>query len=232
MAREQQLQAALQQSVDRGQLAGAVVLLSRGDQTEFAAAGWRDIENRLPVERDTIFRIASMTKPITSVAALMLADEGQIRLDDPISTVAPEFANLRVLRSADGNLEDTEEANRPITFEDLLTHRAGLTYASFHRGPIGRAYRDALGGDVIDSHLSPDEWIRGLAGLPLISQPGSLMTYGTATDLLGFLIARIEGPSLGSVLKRRIFDPLGMTDTGFLVPCEKRYRRAAAYGFD
>jgi CubicO group peptidase (beta-lactamase class C family) len=229
--REQQLRTVIRESVDEGQLAGAVVIVDRSGQTACAVAGWRDIENDLPMARDTIFRIASMTKPITSLAALMLVDEGRIRLDDPISCVAPEFAKMQVLRSPDGPLEETEEANRPITFEDLLTHRAGLTYGDFHRGPIAQAYRKALGGDI-DSDIAPDDWIRGLAGLPLISQPGSEMTYGTSTDLLGLLIARIEGAPLGSVLARRIFDPLGMTDTSFLVPREKRNRRAAAYGFD
>jgi CubicO group peptidase (beta-lactamase class C family) len=172
-----------------------------------------------------------MTKPITSVAALMLVDEGRIRLDDPISHVAPEFALMRVLRSPDGPLDDTEGAHRPITFEDLLTHRAGLTYADFHRGPIAQAYRETLGRDI-DSELAPDDWIQGLAHLPLIAQPGSQMTYGASTDLLGFLIARIEGAPLGSVLARRIFHPLGMIDTGFLVPRERWNRRAAIYGFD
>jgi CubicO group peptidase (beta-lactamase class C family) len=232
MARAQQLQAVLQRSVDQKDLAGAVALIQRGGATECVAAGWRDIEGDLPMECNTIFRIASMTKPITSVAALMLVEEGRIKLGDPITSVAPEFTRMRVLRSPDGSLEDTIDAERAITFEDLLTHRAGLTYAGFHRGPIGAAYRAALGGDVIDSALSPDEWIAALARLPLIAQPGSLMTYGTATDLLGFLIARVEGDSLGAILKRRIFDPLGMSDTGFLVPTDKRTRRAAAYGFD
>ena len=231
MTREQQLQTVLRESVEKGELAGAVVLVDRGGQTDCAAAGWRDIENHLPMERDTIFRIASMTKPITSVATLMLVDEGRIGLNDPISRVAPEFANMRVLRSPDGPLEDTEEANRPITFEDLLTHRAGLTYGDLHRSPISRAYRETLGGDI-DTYVAPDDWIRGLSRLPLVAQPGSAMTYGLSTDLLGLLIARIEGASLGSVLARRIFDPLGMTDTSFLVPREKRNRRAAAYGFD
>lgn len=231
MTQQQQLQTVLRKSVDQGQLAGAIALVHRHGQTECAVAGWRDIELDLPVERDTIFRIASMTKPITSVAALMLVDEGRIRLDDPISRVAPEFERMRVLRSPNGPLEDTEDANRPITFEDLLTHRAGFTYADFHGGPIAQSYRETLGLDI-DSDVAPDEWIRGLAGLPLIAQPGIAMTYGTATDLLGLLIARFEGARLGSVLARRIFDPLGMTDTSFLVHREKRNRRAAAYGFD
>jgi CubicO group peptidase (beta-lactamase class C family) len=231
MSREQQLKTIVEESVANGDLAGAVVVVYRNGETECAAAGWRDIENRLPVERDTIFRIASMTKPITSVATLMLIDEGRIGLNDPISRVAPEFENMRVLRSPDGPLNDTVAANRPITFEDLLTHRAGLTYADFHRGPIAQAYRETLGGEI-DSDIAPDDWIRGLARLPLIAQPGSVMTYGRSTDLLGLLIARMEGAPLGQLLARRIFEPLGMKDTTFLVSSEKRNRRAVTYGFD
>ncbi len=231
MSREQQLKTIVEEGVAKGELAGAVVQVYRNGETECAAAGWRDIENRLSVERDTIFRIASMTKPITSVAALMLLDEGRIRLNDPISRVAPEFESMRVLRSPDGPLNDTVEANSPITFEDLLTHRAGLTYADFHRGPIAQAYRETLGGEI-DSDIAPDDWIRGLASLPLIAQPGSVMTYGRSTDLLGLLIARMEGAPLGQVLARRIFEPLGMNDTSFLVPREKWNRRAVTYGFD
>jgi CubicO group peptidase (beta-lactamase class C family) len=228
---DQQLKKVLQDSVDSGQLAGAVVLMAGKDQTHFAQAGWCDIENDLPMGRDTIFRIASMTKPITSVAALMLADEGRIALGDPIATVAPEFAEMRVLRSPDGPLDDTVPATRAITFEDLLTHRGGLTYGDSQGTPIRAAYRSTLGGDV-DSPLTPDEWIRALAKLPLIAQPGSGMHYSCSTDLLGLLIARIEGASLGEVLQRRIFGPLRMDDTSFCVPRAKRNRRAAAYGFD
>ncbi len=172
-----------------------------------------------------------MTKPITSVAALMLVEEGRIALTDSIDRYAPEFSQMRVLRSPNGPLDETDPAERPITYEDLLTHRAGFTYGDFHRGPISKAYRDALGDDI-DSNVAPDEWIANLARLPLIGQPGSAMYYGCSTDLLGLLIARIEGASLGEVLKRRIFDPLGMKDTSFLVPWEKRDRRAVAYGFD
>jgi CubicO group peptidase (beta-lactamase class C family) len=116
MTREHELHAAVQQSIDTGQLAGAIVLVHRNGHTEFAAAGCRDIENQLPMERDTIFRIASMTKPITSVAALMLVDEGRIALNDPITRVAPEFEHMRVLRSRDAALDNTEAAKRPITF--------------------------------------------------------------------------------------------------------------------
>jgi CubicO group peptidase (beta-lactamase class C family) len=230
MNREQQLKV-LQNNVDQGQLAGAAVLVYQGGQTQHAVAGWRDIEDDLPIERDTIFRIASMTKPITSVAALMLVDEGRIAVNDPILRVAPELTAMRVLRSPDGPLDDTEAATRPITFEDLLTHRAGFTYADFNRGPIAAAYRQSLGSDI-DSDVAPDDWIANLAKLPLIAQPGSAMFYGCSTDLLGFLIARIEGSPLGEVLERRIFGPLGMNDTCFCVPRAERHRRAAAYGFD
>jgi len=231
MNRERQLQKVLEDAVNSGELAGAAAGVWRDGSMQTVCAGWRDVESHAPIERDTIFRIASMTKPITSVAALMLVDEGRIALNDPISEYAPEFSQIRVLRSPDGSLEETDKSERPITVEDLLTHRSGLTYGDFHRGPIARAYREALGGDI-DSDVAPDDWIRRLAKLPLIGQPGSGMYYGRSTDLLGLLIARIEGTSLGTLLERRIFGPLGMKDTGFFVPLEKRDRRASAYGFD
>ncbi|HXS74729.1 MAG TPA: serine hydrolase domain-containing protein [Terracidiphilus sp.] len=231
MIREEQFQQVLQKTINAGQLAGAAVLVQHQGHTDYAAAGWRDIENNLPIERDTLFRIASMTKPITSVAALMLVDEGRIALNDPISHVAPEFSTMRVLQTLDSPLDDTHPADRPITFDDLLTHRSGLTYGDPHRSPLSAAYREALGGDV-DSEVPPDEWIRRLAQLPLIAQPGSTWSYGNSTDLLGLLIARIEGAPLSVVLNRRIFAPLEMQDTAFFVPPEKRNRRAAAYGFD
>jgi CubicO group peptidase (beta-lactamase class C family) len=226
-----ELLAAMENPIQKGQLAGAAGLAYRNGKAQAVCAGWRDVEAKLPVERDTIFRIASMTKPITSVAALILVDEGRIALSDPIARYAPEFSGMRVLRSPNGPLDETDAASRPISFEDLLTHRSGLTYGDFHRGPISRAYREALGKDI-DSDVAPDEWIARLAKLPLIDQPGTGMHYGSSTDLLGFLIARIEGARLGDVLARRVFGPLGMKDTGFIVPREKRHRRAAAYGFD
>jgi CubicO group peptidase (beta-lactamase class C family) len=231
MDRERGIQQVLQGAVDGGELAGAVAAVWRDGDIETACAGWRDTETQAPIERDTIFRIASMTKPITSLAALVLVDEGKIALSDPISAYAPEFSRMRVLKSPDGPLDETEDSIRAITFEDLLTHRSGLTYGGFHRGPIAQAYNEALGGDI-DSDVAPEDWIRRLANLPLIDQPGRAMYYGRSTDLLGFLLARIEGCSLGRVLNRRIFGPLGMKDTGFVVPREKQHRRSAAYGFD
>jgi CubicO group peptidase (beta-lactamase class C family) len=218
--------------VDAGELAGAVTMVWRGGKVaQTASVGWRDLEARLPIERDTLFRIASMTKPITSTAALMLFEEGRFALDDPIARLAPEFSTMRVLRSPTGPLDQTDPAARPITFEDLLTHRSGLTYGSFHAGPIATAYDESLGGDI-DSNVAPDDWIAALASLPLIDQPGAAFHYGHSTDLLGLLIQRIEDAPLGDVLERRIFGPLGMKDTGFTVAKEKKDRRAGLHGFD
>jgi CubicO group peptidase (beta-lactamase class C family) len=162
---------------------------------------------------------------------LTLLDEGCFALDDSIAECGPELAHMRVLRDPNGPLDETDDAARPITFRDLLTHRAGLTYGEFHRGPIGRAYSETLGAEI-DNPLTPDEWIAGLATLPLIDQPGTAFHYGVATDLLGFLIARLEGAPLGHVLERRVFAPLGMRDTHFTVPREKQDRCAGLCGFD
>jgi len=218
--------------VEAGVLAGAATLVWRdGQVVQTAAVGWRDIEARLPMERSTLFRIASMTKPITSTAALMLLEEGRYTLDEPITRWAPEFSRMRVLRSPSGPLDPTDPAARQITFRDLLTHRSGLTYGDLHAGPIGKAYAEALGG-AIDTYVAPDDWIARLAALPLIDQPGATLHYGHSTDLLGLLIARIEDAPLADVLERRILGPLGMCDTGFTVPREKADRRARLYGFD
>jgi CubicO group peptidase (beta-lactamase class C family) len=230
--REESITAAIGEIVHAGNLAGAATLVWQdGKVIQRAGIGWRDIELKLPMETNTLFRIASMTKPITSTLALMLLDEGRFALNDPITRWAPEFSQMRVLRSPSGALDQTDPAERPITFEDLLTHRSGLTYGDWHSGPIATAYKEALGGGI-DSEVLPDDWIARLAALPLIDQPGAAFHYGHSTDLLGLLIARMENAPLGDVLKRRIFDPLGMHDTGFTVPVEKQGRRAAAYGFD
>jgi CubicO group peptidase (beta-lactamase class C family) len=232
MSSHDSIEAALRAYIDEGALAGAATLVWRnGRVVQTTAVGRRDLVTNLPVERDTIFRIASVTKPVTTVAALMLYDEGGFALDEPITRHAPELARLRVLRDPNGPLDQTDPAQRPITFGDLLTHRSGLTYGQFHRGPIARACDEALGGQI-DNALSPDEWIARLGTLPLIDQPGAGFHYGVSTDLLGFLIARLEDAPLGKVLEQRVFTPLGMRDTGFIVPREKRARRAGLCGFD
>jgi CubicO group peptidase (beta-lactamase class C family) len=232
MSHQDAIEAAIRADVGAGTLAGAAALVWRnGRIAQTAAVGRRDLATNLPVERDTIFRIASMTKPVTTVAALMLYDEGCFALDEPIAHHAPELGQLCVLRDPEGPLDQTDAAKRPITFGDLLTQRSGLTYGEFHRGPIARACAEALGAQI-DNSLAPDEWIARLGTLPLIDQPGAGFHYGASTDLLGFLIARLENASLGAVLERRIFKPLGMRDTGFHVPQEKRARRAGFCGFD
>ena len=223
---------ALLSGVEAGELGGAAALVWRnGAVTQIATVGRRDLVSGLPVERNTIFRIASLTKPVTTVGALTLLDEGRFALDEPITDIAPELARMRVLRDPDGPLDQTDEATRPITFRDLLTHRSGLTYGDFHRGPIGRAHAETL-GPQIDNPLPPDAWIARLATLPLIDEPGNGFHYGLSTDLLGFLIARLEGAPLSAVLDRRVLTPLGMRDTCFTVPAQQRDRCAGLCGFD
>jgi len=223
---------ALLPAVEAGELAGAAALVWRdGAIQQIATIGRRNLLSGAPVERSTIFRIASLTKPITTVGALALLDEGRFELDEPITGCAPELAHMRVLRDPNGPLDQADEATRPITFRDLLTHRSGLTYGDFHRGPIGRALADTLGAQI-DNSLTPDEWIARLATLPLIDQPGAGFHYGVSTDLLGFLIARLDGAPLSAVLNRRVLTPLGMGDTGFTVSAEKRDRCAGLCGFD
>ncbi|MEO8075969.1 MAG: serine hydrolase domain-containing protein [Acidobacteriota bacterium] len=232
MTAKNSIEAAIRPAVEAGDLAGAAALVWRnGAVLQSAAVGRRDLASGLPVERDTIFRIASLTKPITTVAALMLLDEGRFELDQPITQWAPELARLGVLRDPEGPLDQTDEATRPITFRDLLTHRAGLTYGDFHRGPIARADAETLGAQI-DNPLTPDEWVARLATLPLIDHPGAGFHYGHSTDLLGFLIARLDDAPLGAVLQRRVLAPLGMRDTVFTVPPQKRHRCAGLCGFD
>ena len=223
---------ALEGFVDRGELAGVVTLTSRGgDIVQTDAIGWSDIDSRTPMRPDTLFRIASMTKPITSVAALMLVEEGRIALDDPITRWAPELADLSVLRNASGPLHDTVAAHRAITFEDLLTHRSGFAYAPFSEGPIKQAYEAAL-GDPGMNRMTADEWLAALGSLPLAYQPGERFHYGHSSDVLGFLIGRIEGRPFRQVLRERIFGPLGMPDTDFWLPPAKRDRLASLYAWD
>ena len=222
----------LQGVVDNGYLSGAVTLLWRnGEIADVTCVGKRDLASGAPMARDTLFRIASMTKPVTSVATLMLLEEGKLRLDDPITQWAPEFSDMKVLKDAEGALDETYPAPRDITVEDLLTHRSGLAYGFTSLGPIANAYQHAL-GDVLNSAHAPDVWMKALAGLPLAYAPGERFHYSHATDVLGFLIERIEGKPFRQILFDRIFKPLGMVDTDFWVPPEKADRAAVVYRFD
>ncbi|UFZ03146.1 beta-lactamase family protein [Bradyrhizobium ontarionense] len=223
---------ALRDFVDRGELAGIVVLTSRGGEiVQSEAIGWSDLETTTPMRSDTLFRIASMTKPITSVAALMLVEQGRMTLEDPISRWIPELAEVSVLRDAAGPLDDTVPALRAITIEDLLTHRSGLAYAFFSEGLLKGAYEAAL-GDPAMNRSTPDAWLAALGTLPLAYQPGERFHYGHSTDVLGFLIGRVEDKPFRQVLQERIFTPLGMTDTDFWLPHDKRSRLASLYRYD
>jgi CubicO group peptidase (beta-lactamase class C family) len=222
----------LQGVVDGGDLSGIVSLVWRdGEDVQLNTIGKRDIENDKPMTRDTLFRIASMTKPITSVAALMLMDEGKLKLDDPIAKWLPEFTEMEVMRVPDGELNNTYPLPRAITVEDLMTHRSGLAYAFTSRGPIAQAYEKVL-GQPLDNPRTADEWLKSIASLPLSYAPGTRMHYSHSTEVLGFLLGRIAGKPYREVIKERLLDPLGMVDTDFYVPKEKRDRLAVVYQQD
>jgi CubicO group peptidase (beta-lactamase class C family) len=218
---------AIAESVDAGLISGAVTLVwQRGEVLQVNEIGQRDIDSGLPMRRDTIFRIASMTKPVTVAAALALAQEGRLALSDPVTRWLPELAGLRVLTHPTGPLDDTVAADRPISIEDLMTHRGGLAYAFSVTGPISRAYAQ------VSLRQDADDWLAEIAGLPLVHQPGERLTYGHGTEMLGIILSRIEGKPLQTVLAERIFQPLGMADTGFWISPDKRSRAATMYRLD
>ena len=214
--------AALQAYVDDGADAGFVTLLyRRGEIAQVNAVGFRDYEAKLPMERDTIFRMASMTKPVTCVAALHLMEQRGIGLADPVDKWLPEFANPKVLNDPAGPLDQTHPASRAITFADLLTHRSGIV-GQFNPGPAADAARGLNADDP-----TFDAWLKRLSAIPLVREPGSHFVYGTSHDVLGAFIQRVSGKSFGDYLKAELFDPLGMKDTGFWMPQAKQGRIAA-----
>jgi CubicO group peptidase (beta-lactamase class C family) len=222
---------AMQGYVERGEVAGVLSLVwRRGETGYFEPLGWRDEAAQLPMQRDTLFRIASMTKPVTSVAILMLVEEDRLALDTPVSLWLPELSGLRVLRDPTGALDDTEPLKAPITVLDLLTHRAGFAYHFTTTGPLSEAYAATFNG--FEAHGDNGAWLRRIAQLPLIFQPGTCWHYGIATDVLGVLIERVSGLSLGDFFRTRIFEPLGMRDTAFWVPDAQLDRLATAYNVD
>jgi CubicO group peptidase (beta-lactamase class C family) len=222
----------LQGFVERGELAGIVALVSRHGEIVFdEVLGCSNLETQAPMRSDTLFRIASMSKPITSVAALMLIEEGKIALDTPVSRFVPELANRRVLKNPAGALDDTVPAMREITVEDLMTHRSGIAYGFLCEEPLRSAY-DAAVGDPVMNPLTVDAWLAGLGTLPLTCQPGERFQYGHSSDVLGFLLGRVEGKPFRQVLRERILDPLGMPDTDFWLPFDKRDRLARIYSYD
>lgn len=224
-----QVPAALQGFVDQGALSGMVTLVWRGGEVvQVNTLGHRDVAAGAPMQRDTMFRIASMTKPVTSLAALQLMEEGKLRLDDPITKWIPELAGMKVLKDPTGPVDDTYAAPRDITVEDLMTHRSGLAYAFTSSGPIAHAHEDVL-GPPLGHRVTPDEWLKALGTLPLTYAPGERFHYSHATEVLGFLVARAEGKTLGEVLRERVFAPLGMHDTDFWAPADKADRLARLY---
>lgn len=230
----------LDRMVEEGKVAGMLVAITRdGAPVYFDTAGFADREQRLPLKEDAIFRIYSMTKPVTSVAALMLVEEGRLRLSDPLSKYFPTLAKLRVYIN-DGGAPRTEAAKREPTVHDLLRHTAGFTYG-FSDNPVAEAYR-ALGIAPGVAAVSPPGAAQppkdlaamadALAQAPLLAQPGSAFTYGVSTDLLGRIVEIVSGESLDQFFKTRIFDPLGMNDTGFVVAADKLERLTTLYGKD
>jgi CubicO group peptidase (beta-lactamase class C family) len=218
-----------QHAVASGDIPGVLCLVwRRGELLELDSVGLRNIEARLPVQRNTIFRIASMSKPVTTAVAMILMERGVLRLEDPITKWAPEFESMRVLRRPDGSLQDTYPAPRAITIEDLMTHRAGLAYSFTAQGPMALAMQERFGFEF-DSARTPDEWTKTLASLPLSFAPGQRFNYSHSTDLLGVVIGRATGLGIRAAMRQLLFDPLRMVDTDFWIPPEKRDRAAVLY---
>lgn len=225
-ARLQRIDDAMRRFVDGGKIAGTVTLLARrGKVAHLAAAGLMDVEARRPMDLEALFRVASMTKPITATSVLMLFEEGHFLLDDPVAEFLPEFAHTKVfVRQADHGPE-VAGLERPITIRHLLAHSSGLTY-DFYPDPVSRIYAK-------EQIQRPDEpladKVRRLAALPLVHQPGTRWTYGLSHDVLGRLVEVISGQPFDTFLHQRIFAPLEMVDTGFHVPPSQRSRLAAVY---
>jgi CubicO group peptidase (beta-lactamase class C family) len=219
-----------QQYVDDGRLPGWLTLVSRGGRVaHLSTYGSRDLESGAPVESDTLFRVFSMTKPITSVATMMLYEEGAFELKDPVSRFIPSFDDVRVYRSGSSVNPVLEPATEPVRIWHLLTHTSGLTYGFHHTHPVDAMYR-AKGFEWsspkdTDLEACCDVW----AGLPLVFQPGSEWNYGVSTDVLGRVVEVVSGMSLDDFFRTRIFEPLGMSETMWWVPDEEADRLATLY---
>mgnify|MGYP005812355019 CR=1 FL=1 len=216
--------------VDRGKLAGLSTLVSRhGEIAHFESIGHRDRELKLPLERDSIFRIYSMSKPITSLALMMLFEEGHFQLNHEVHRYIPEFRKLRVWAGGTNAAWATKEPARPMTIRDLLTHTSGLTYGFMNQHPVDRMYRHAGIDGVRSDDITLKEMVERLADIPLLFSPGEYWNYSVSTDVCGYLVEVLSGRPLDEFLEARIFKPLGMVDTGFSVPKEKLGRFTANY---
>jgi len=223
--------------VERGEVPGLVTLVARRGEGHVDAIGAMAAGGEEPMRRDTIFRISSMTKPVTAAAAMILVEECVLRLDEPVNRLLPELADRRVLTRPDAGLDDTVPAYRPITVRDLLTFTIGIGIVAAAPGTVPIA--DAMGELELGQGMpspqtppAPDEWIRRLGTLPLMYQPGERWMYNTGSDVLGVLIERASGQPFETFLKERIFGPLGMADTGFDVPWHNAGRLATSYVID
>jgi len=220
--------------VERGDVPGLVTLVSRRGEVHVDAIDAKAVGGGDPIRRDTIFRIASMTKPITAAATMILVEECRLRLDEPVDRLLPELAGRKILKRLDGPLDETVPADRPITVRDLLTFRMGFgqLMAPPDAYPILKAANEqqiGMGPPTPSAPPAPDEWIRRLGTLPLMHQPGERWLYHTGSDVLGVLIARASGQPLETLLRERVFEPLGMKDTAFSVPTTKLDRLATSY---
>jgi CubicO group peptidase (beta-lactamase class C family) len=224
--------------VERQEMPGLVALVSRHGRVHVETLGTMSVGHPAPMKRNTIFRIASITKPMTAVAAMILVEECKLRLDDSIEAWLPELANRRVLKSMSSQPDDTVPALRAITVRDLLTYRMGFgsVIARPDTHPIQKLIREhRIGGDGPprpSQAPGTEEWLRTLGSLPWMTQPGERWMYHVSADVLGVLIARVSGQSLGTFMRERVFDPLGMKDTAFHVPPEKIERLPACYFFN
>ena len=238
MPRLDRMRDVLRGYVDRGEIPGLVALVSRHGYVHIDALGTlAEDGDRGPVRRDSIFRISSMTKPVTAVATMILVEECVLRLDEPVDRLLPELADRQVLTSLDAPLDDTVPAARPVTVRDLLTFTMGFgqLMARPDAYPIlieAQERHIGLGPPQPSEFPSPDEWLRRLGELPLMYQPGQRWLYNTGSDVLGVLVARASGQSFESFLHDRIFEPLGMVDTSFSVPAANLDRFATGYGME
>jgi CubicO group peptidase (beta-lactamase class C family) len=223
---------------ERKDVPGLVALVSRHDEVYMETLGVQSLGQPAPMKHDTIFRIASLTKPVTAVAAMILVEECRIRLDDSIEPWLPELANRRVLKSIASEIHDTVPARRAITLRDVLTYRMGFgsVMAMPNTYPIQKLIaKHRIGGDgppLPTQAPRLEDWLRDLGSLPWMAQPGERWMYHVSGDVLGVLIARVSGQSFGTFLRERIFEPLGMKDTAFHVPFEKAARLPGCYAFN
>lgn len=224
----------LARHVESGRIPGLVALVSRGGETHVEALGTMRHDGGAPMRRDTIFRMASTSKPVSMAAAMVLLDECRLRLDDLVEQWLPELADRQVLRRIDGPLDDTVPARRPITVRDVLTSTFGLGIDRSALGtPIMNAvFEQGLTPDLPEPMPEPDEWMRRLGTLPLMHQPGEQWQYHISNDLLGVLVSRVTGQSFEAFLRERVFGPLGMGDTGFHVPADGMDRLPPLYAPD